>query len=325
MRLVTINTSCDGQSGAIVGDEILNFSLVRNLGRPTVANWIPSTVMGILEGGPDGLATVDRLIKTLEDADDRMRQQLREEGALTPAGTTRLLAPIPRPRVVLATGGGYQAHIIEMVEAGALRQMPPPMKNPPAFFKNTNAIIGDGQPIVLPQNAPAMVDWECEVSFVIGRTCHNVSKKEALDHIVGHTLMNDVSARDWIEEFAAGKPETNILGKQYRSFCPIGPCIATSDEIDDPHDIDFELRLNGKIMQKDNVINSSFSIGDILSYYSQWITFQPGDIISRGSSTGVGFAQVPKLFLKSGDRVEMEATGIGRMTSPVIAAASPLQ
>jgi acylpyruvate hydrolase len=316
MRLVTIDNSYDGQAGAMVGDEVLNLSSVKDLRRPTLANWIPHSVLAILEGGPEALAVVDRFIKTIEDASGTVKDSLRERRALTPASQTAFQAPIPRPRIVFSTGRSYLSHDEEMMRAGALASVPPP----PGFFKNANAIIGNGQPIVLPRRAPDMVDWECEVSFVIGRICHNVGKDEALDYVVGHTIINDVSARDWVAEFrATGNPATNTLGKQFRTFCPIGPCIATNDEIPDPHDIEFSLHHNGKVMQHDNVKNSYFRIGDIIAYYSQWLTFQPGDIISRGNPAGVGFAQSPQVFLRSGDVIEMEADGIGKMTLPVIA------
>lgn len=320
MRLVTINNSSDGQSGALIGAEVLNFSMLRRLDRPAVTNWVPRSVLEILEGGTEGLAIVDRLVKTVEDAADATKERLRELRALTPADETPFLAPIPRPRIVFSIGMAYPSHDEEMVRAGALKELPAKKKFPPGFFKNTNAIIGNRQPIELPRAAPDMVDWECEVSFVIGRTCHNVSKADALDYVVGHTIMNDVSARNWVPEFVAtGNGATNLLGKQFRSFCPIGPCIATNDEIKDPHDIEFTLRVNGKEMQHDNVKNSYFQIGDILEYYSRWLTFQPGDIISRGNPAGVGYAQSPQIFLKSGDRIEMEAAGIGLMVLPVVA------
>jgi acylpyruvate hydrolase len=319
MRLVTINTSYDGQAGAIIGDEVLNLSATKDLGQPSLANWIPRKVIEILEGGPDGLAVVDRFVKTVQDANDDTKSRLREIKALTPMDATPFLAPVPQPRIAFSIGGAYKSHDEEMFKIGALKTMPPPKKTPPGFFKNANAIIGNGQPIVLPKAAPDMVDWECEVSFVIGRTCHNVSKEEAMDYVVGHTIMNDVSARDWVAEFAeTGNIATNLLGKQFRTFCPIGPCIATNDEIPDAHDIDFTLKLNGQVMQSDNVKNSYFTIGDIIAYYSQWLTFQPGDVISRGNPAGVGYAQSPQLYLKPGDRIDMHATGIGTMTLPVV-------
>jgi len=322
MRLVTINNSHEGQAGAIVGDDVLNFGAVTDLARPSLANWIPRSVIQILEGGPEGLAVAERFVKSVEDANDGVKSRLRETKALTPLAGTPLLAPIPRPRIVFSTGMSYPSHDEEMVRAGALKAMPPRRPFPPGFFKNTNAVSGPGQPIVLPKVAPDMVDWECEVSFVIGRTCHAVTKDEALGYVAGHTIMNDVSARNWVAEFAAtGNMATNLLGKQFRSFCPIGPCIATADEIPDPHDIDFSLALNGRVMQRDNVKNSYFRIGDILAYYSQWITFQPGDIISRGNPAGVGYAQSPPLYLKPGDTIEMHAKGIGAMTLPVAAEA----
>ena len=320
MKLVTINNSYEGQAGAIVGDEVLNLAAIRELKRPSLANWIPRSVMGILEGGPDGLAVVDRFVKTVADAGDGAKSHLREIKALTKIADTPLLAPIPRPRIAYSTGRSYKSHDEEMLKAGALKSVPPPAPAPPGFFKNANAIIGPGQSIVLPNVAPNMVDWECEVSFVIGRTCHNVSKEEALDYVVGHTIMNDVSARDWVAEFrATGNAHTNTLGKQFRTFCPIGPCIATNDEVKDPHDIDFHLKLNGRTMQQDNVKNSYYRIGDVLAFYSRWLTFQPGDIVSRGNPAGVGYAQSPPLYMKPGDKIEMWAAGIGTMNLNVVA------
>ena len=223
MRLVTIDNSYDGQSGAVIGDEILNLSAVKDLRQPTLANWIPNSVLGIIEGGPEALAVVDRLIKTIEDASDRVKDHLRERRALTPAAQTPFLAPIPRPKIVFSTGRSYLSHDEEMMRAGALAEVPPPPRFPPGFFKNTNAIISNGQPIVLPKAAPNMVDWECEVSFVIGRTCHNVGKDEALDYVVGHTMINDVSARDWVAEFrATGNPPPTLSASSSAPFARSG-------------------------------------------------------------------------------------------------------
>jgi acylpyruvate hydrolase len=207
MRLVTIDNSNDGQSGATTGDEILNLSALKDQRQPTLANWIPNSALGIIEGGPEALAVVDRLVKSIEDASGRVKDRLRERRALTPAAQTPFLAPIPRPKIVFSTGRSYLSHDEEMMRAAALAEVPPP----PGFLKNTNAIIGNGQPIVLPKAAPNMVDWECEVSFVIGRTCHNVGKNEALDYVVGHTMINDVSARDWVAEFRTTGTRPPIL------------------------------------------------------------------------------------------------------------------
>ena len=320
MKLITINSSRDGQSAAILGDEILNFSSAVDASEHSVFRWVPSTVTGILEAGEEGLQVVDRLVKTVEDAGDAEKNRLRETGALTHYDSTPVLAPIPKPTMLLSNGGAYPSHNEEMFRVGALDKMPPPPTAPFGHFKNLNSVIGDRQPIILPTVAPAMVDWECEVSFVIGKTCHNVGADEAMDYVAGHTIMNDVSARDWVAEFKAGNPAPNMLGKLFHTFCPVGPCLVTKDEIPDPDDIVATLRLNGNVMQQESVANAYFSIPQIIAHFSQWLTFRPGDIISRGNPAGVGFAQDPQLFLKPGDVIEMEADGIGTMTNPVIAA-----
>lgn len=329
MRLVTIKNSADGQSGAIIGDEVLNFGLATDPSTGSAARYIPSSVMRILEGGDEGLAIVERLVKSVEDASDAVKDRLRDVGALTPYASNRYYAPVPQPRIVWSHGGGFKQHRIDMAltydgdtpeqREKRLADIKKP-NHPGGFFKNANTVIGDGEPLVLPKEAPDMVDWEMEPAFVIGRTCHNVRADEAMDYVVGHTLFNDVSARDWVQlGRESGNRDFNMLGKQFASFCPIGPCIATKDEVD-AHDYDWTLKINGEVMQADNMKNSFFTINEIVAHLSQWFTLQPGDVLSRGTSGGVGFAMTPKRFFKPGDVLEMSADGIGTMRNPVVAA-----
>ena len=325
MKLVTLKTSEYGQSGAMIGDEVLNFALAVGSDTGSAARWIPASVMEILEAGPEGLAIVERLVKDTEDACDGEKDRLRAIGALNPYDQNQYLAPIPRPRITWSHGGAYPAHREEMARPqGREPDLKKPL-HPSGFFKNTNAIIGDGAPIPLPANAPDYVDWEMETSFVIGRKCHNVKKDEAINYVGGHVIMNDVSARDWVPGFQLDKnPERNMalnhFGKQFAGFCPLGPCIATKDEVPNADDYGFSLKVNGELKQQDNVKNAFFSLGELVEYLSHWMTLMPGDIISRGNSSGVGMAEEPRQFLRPGDILEMEADGIGVMRHEIIAA-----
>jgi acylpyruvate hydrolase len=199
-------------------------------------------------------------------------------------------------------------------------------ETPTHFAKSASAIIGPGAAIRLPASNPDMVDWEGEFCAVIGHPCHGVSEKEALDYVAGYTLVNDVSARDWVAPIAKATGtmgpimawEHNILGKQFPTFCPMGPALVTRDEIRDPHDLALETKVSGKVMQSTNTSDLVFNVVQLIAYYSRFYLLRPGDVITTGSPAGVGYGREPKVFLRSGDTVEVTAQGIGTLTNPVI-------
>ena len=171
--------------------------------------------------------------------------------ALRPLAATALLAPVPRPGIVLSHGRAYKSHLKEMNSKGE--------DEPHAFMKNVNAIIGSGAPIILPPQCADMVDLEGEFSVVFGAPCHNVTEAEAMDYVIGYTLINDVSARNWVPQFQQTRdPDQNRMGKQLPSFCPMGPAIATKDEIPDPNDVHMVTALNGQVMQDSRTHRTSF-------------------------------------------------------------------
>ena len=236
------------------------------------------------------------------------------------AKQVKLLAPIPDPGVVLSVGMNYHEHLKEM-------KTPTPEK-PAAFTKSLASIIASGEPIKVPKSNPDMLDWEGEFSVVIGRPCHRVKAAQALDYVAGYTLVNDVSARDWVAPLFKAQGlmgpihawEHNLLGKMMPTFCPMGPCIATKDEVPDPDDVRIVTRLNGQVMQDANTDDLVFSVPKLIEYYSQFYRFQPGDCITTGSPSGVGFGRNPKVFMKPGDTIEVEVSGIGVLSNPVKAA-----
>jgi 2-keto-4-pentenoate hydratase/2-oxohepta-3-ene-1,7-dioic acid hydratase in catechol pathway len=270
---------------------------------------------GVLEQGPSALDLIRRLV---DAARGRAAGALRETRALVPRAGATLLAPIPDPGMILAGGANYHDHLREMKAAAP--------SQPFSFTKSVTAITGDGAPIVLPRSNPGMVDWEGEFSAVIGRPCHGVDAKQALDHVAGYTLINDVSARDWVAPvFAASGVmgpifawEQNLLGKQFPTFCPMGPVLATRDEIADPNDVALETTLNGEVMQSANTSDLVFDLAALIAHYSRFYRFQPGDVITTGSPAGVGYGRTPQRFMKAGDTVAVRATGIGTLTNPVV-------
>jgi acylpyruvate hydrolase len=299
LKLVTIAAADGGHAGVLLGEQVLDLSLL------PAAGSLPRSIKGILEMG--ALGQVRRL------ADKAPKE------ALLPAASTRFLAPVPDPSIVLSTGTAYRAHLAEM-KVGAPQA-------PGGFLKNAAAIIGTGAPIVLPRQAPDMVDYEGEFSCVIGRTCHNVTPAEAMDFVAGYTIINDVSARDWVPGFlgAKGSPMEvsraaglNILGKQFPTFCPIGPALVTVDEVPDPHDLHLTTRLNGKVMQSAHTGDLIFRLAETIAYFSRWYRFSPGDVITTGSPDGVGYARKPQVFMKHGDVVEVEVSRVGILRNPVM-------
>jgi 2-keto-4-pentenoate hydratase/2-oxohepta-3-ene-1,7-dioic acid hydratase in catechol pathway len=234
-----------------------------------------------------------------------------------PATSAKLLAPLPDPGIVLSVGMNYHEHLKEM-------KTPVPEK-PAAFTKSVASIIASGEAIRVPKSHPDMLDWEGEFSVVIGKACHAVKAAQALDYVAGYTLVNDVSARDWVAPIFKAQGimgpihawEHNLLGKMFPTFCPMGPCMVTKDELPDPGNVRIQTRLNGKVMQDANTDDLVFSVPQLIEYYSQFYLLRPGDVITTGSPSGVGFGRNPKVFMKPGDVVEVEVEQIGILRNPI--------
>jgi 2-keto-4-pentenoate hydratase/2-oxohepta-3-ene-1,7-dioic acid hydratase in catechol pathway len=262
---------------------------------------LPPTIKGILEA--NGLSRVKKIIRSKKHRVPRRR--------------AKLLPPISNPGLLLSVGMNYHEHLKEM-------KTPVPEK-PAAFTKSVASIIASGQPILLPAAHPDMVDWEGEFTVVIGKAGHCIPAAKALDHVAGYTIVNDVSARNWVAAIFSSSGimgpihawEHNLLGKMMPTFCPMGPCIATKDEVPDPDDVKIVTRLNGQVMQDANTDDLVFSVVKLIEYYSQFFRFQPGDCITTGSPSGVGFGRNPKVFMKAGDTIEVEVSGIGVLSNPV--------
>ena len=307
MKLVTIDTPSGGRLGAQFLDEILDLQAASGL--EPLADWLPTSTTRLIRAGGEGFAVVRRQLAKLASISDDERESLRQKGLLTPLASTALRAPA-QPSFVFCMGRAYNSHRQEMMgDARAARERAAPT----GFIKNVHAITGPYNPICLPPAAPDMVDFEGEIAVVFNRRCHAVSPQEAMVHVLGFTVVNDVSARNWID---AGD-DLNRMGKQFPTFLPMGPCIATIDEFDDPENLHFETRLNGEVMQDARTSDLVWSIPEIIAYFSRWYTFAAGDVLSTGTCGGVGVARNPKVFLKDGDRVTVTVDGVGAISNPV--------
>jgi 2,4-diketo-3-deoxy-L-fuconate hydrolase len=212
--------------------------------------------------------------------------------------------PIARPEKVIAIGLNYEDHA---AETGA--EIP---DKPVVFTKYPNTIIGPGAPIRIP-SITEQVDFEAELAVVIGRRAKNVPESEALDHVFGYTNANDVSARDL--QFSEGGQWTR--SKSIDTFLPLGPYVATRDEIPDPQNLYIRAILNGETVQDGTTSRMIFSVAELVSFLSQGMTLEPGDVIITGTPPGVGMARDPQLWMKPGDEVSIEIEGLGTLTNPV--------
>ena len=216
-----------------------------------------------------------------------------------------LLAPIPRPPKFICVGLNYRDHAAEAKQ---------PIPNVPTIFnKFTNVVIGPGAAIVLPR-VSTRPDYEAEFAFVIGRGGRYISAASAMEHVLGYTIVNDVSARDFQNASSQW-----LMGKTFDTFAPTGPWIVTKDEIADPHSLDVSLEIGGETLQHSNTRELIFKIPELIEYISQVVTLEPGDIVATGTPAGVGFARRPPRWLKAGDEVIVRIEGIGELRNPVVA------
>lgn len=218
----------------------------------------------------------------------------------------RLGAPLTRPSKIVCVGLNYAQHA---AEAGM--EVP---KEPVLFFKATSAMVGPYDDIMIPKGS-TKTDWEVELSVVIGKKAAYLEKDEVIDHIAGYVLHNDVSER----AFQLERSGQWVKGKSCDTFAPIGPFIATTDEIEDPNNLNLWLKLNGKVMQNSSTSDFIFNIQEAISHISQFMTLLPGDIISTGTPFGVGMGLKPELYLKPGDVVELGIEGLGVSKQNVVA------
>ena len=284
MRLATLQTSTGPRAAALVGDRYVDLVAADSN--------LPNSVRRII-AEPSLLAAAAKAAG--------------KAGATSvPAAEARLHAPIPDPQKVVCVGLNYRDHAIES-------KMPIP-KEPVLFSKFPSALIGHGQPIVVP-SVSTKVDYEAELVIVIGKAGRGIPEARALEHVAGYSVGHDVSARDWQLE-KDGKQW--MVGKTFDTFAPVGPTLVTRDEVPDPHMLGIRLKLNGKTMQNSSTEQMIFSVAQLVSYLSVVFTLEPGDLIFTGTPPGIGHALQPPVYLKPGDTTEVEIDSLGLLRNPVV-------
>ncbi|MES2485767.1 MAG: fumarylacetoacetate hydrolase family protein [Bacteroidota bacterium] len=227
------------------------------------------------------------------DAIEQLKEEIEKGGLPEVSESERLGAPLARPSKLVCVGLNYKDHAAET-------NAPIPVE-PILFFKSTTAIVGPDDDVIIPKNS-TKTDWEVELAIVIGKKASYVEEADALNHIAGYVLHNDYSER----AFQIERNGQWVKGKSCDTFAPLGPWIATPDEIADVHNLRLWLTVNGKTVQDGNTANLIFNIPFIVSYISQFMTLLPGDVITTGTPAGVGLGMKPEpWYLKPGDVVEL--------------------
>ena len=266
----------------------------------------PADIMALIDAGDAGLASVKQLVAKLKPS---------AVAPIThPLADVRLLAPLDPPRGnVIAIGRNYAKHAAETAAKG---EKPKP---PTVFSKAITSITGPYDDIPIDSGVSAEIDWEVELGVVIGKAGVNITKEDALEHVFGYTVINDVTARD-IQSDWGGQ---YFKGKSLDASCPSGPWVVTPDEVEDPQALSLRLTVNGTVKQDGTTSEMIHPVDSIISWVSVGMTLLPGMMIATGTPDGVGFARKPPEFIHVGDVVEAEVEGIGTLRNKFVAARHP--
>jgi 2-keto-4-pentenoate hydratase/2-oxohepta-3-ene-1,7-dioic acid hydratase in catechol pathway len=290
----------------------MKFATVSINGRAAVAAIAPELdqawLVEDLVGRPVG-NMVD-LIKAYESIKD----QLKPNGSVLTLSSLEVLAPIPLPpRNIMCVGKNYRAHALEFTGSGfdssassAADAIP---TAPIIFTKAPETVIGNGDNILYPTGLSDCIDYEAELGVVIGTSGRGISKADALDHVFGYTIINDMTARD-----LQSKHKQWFIGKSIDTFCPMGPWLATADEVDVTN-LQVQCWINGELRQDANTADLIFDVATLIETLSAGLTLQPGDVIATGTPAGVGIGFDPPKYLARGDEVAIEITGLGRLAN----------
>ena len=284
MRLVTFASDFGVLAGVLEGDRILPLAGL--------------DVLSIIEMGPAGL---ERALALAAEA----------AGHALPYDPAMLLAPIPNPRRnIFCLGKNYAEHAIEMQRAG---NQPAKLPEVPIFFtKATTTVNGPFADIPFFPQVSTRIDWEVELAVVIGKAGINIPCAQAMEHVFGYTVINDVSARD-----LQSRHQQYFKGKSLDGSCPMGPAIVTADEVPDPHALGLRCRVNGVLKQESTTGKMIFDIPACIESLSRGMTLLPGDVIATGTPSGVGNARTPPEYLEPGDVVESEVDGVGLIRNTI--------
>jgi len=280
MRFVTFEQGGHRHAGVVVEDHVVS---LKDAGFPDL--------LSFLQGGSDALRKAEVYAETAPGA--------------VPLASVKLCAPLPDPPKILCMGLNYRDHA---TESGL--ELP---KYPVIFAKYSNTVIGPGDHIVLPKNS-RKPDYEAEFGFVIGKRARHVRAEDWRNYVFGYMNCNDVSARDYQMSVSQW-----TMGKNFDTLAPMGPYLASVDEIADPHNLNISLTLNGETMQSSNTRELIFKIPETVAFLSSVMTLEPGDVVLTGTPAGVGFSRTPPRWLMPGDEVVVRVEGLGELRNTCVA------
>jgi 5-carboxymethyl-2-hydroxymuconate isomerase len=298
MRLCTYRDDGRERLGVAVPDPALPLDPATG----TRARVLPaSTVLG---GGPATMAELlageEPLLGRLRAAQRSGEGRIRSEGV--PLAGLELLAPLPRPGKIVAIGLNYFEHAAEQGKA--------PPSAPLIFAKFPTAVVGPGAEVRWDPALSSQVDYEVELAVIIGRVARRVPRERALEHVLGYTVANDVTARD-----LQSADRQWVRGKSLDTFCPLGPLLVTADELPDPQRLRLTTRVNGELLQDGSTADMIFPVAELIEFASAAFTLEPGDVILTGTPPGVGVYRTPPRFLGEGDVMTVAVEGIGSLTN----------
>ena len=293
--------------GIVRGDRMLDTAMLQ------VGGWQPpATLLELIQQGPETWQRMRELVDRNDPGGDFQTDPSRKSppGSF-PLSTVRWHAPIPRPsKNVFCLGRNYVAHAEEAARARGQDVKIPSI--PVIFTKAPTSVTGPFDDITVDRSVTQQVDWEVELGAVIGKTGRNISKADALQHVFGYTVINDLSARDLQQQHMQW-----FKGKSLDGFCPMGPFIVTADEFGDPQAKQLQLRVNGAVKQDASTAKMIFAVDSIIEWLSKGLTLEAGDIIATGTPEGVGMGRTPQEFLLDGDVLETQVEGIGTLRNTI--------
>lgn len=257
----------------------------------------PTSIVALLAAGPDAMLKLAKKVEGFSGDVEPIH------GSFAP--------PVPMPAKIICIGSNYSEHASEMNSKGAA-------KFPYSFLRPVTCLSSHQQDVIIP-NGPVQIDWEAELGVVIGSRVRGISREDALEAVAGYTIINDISARDWIKD----RPPVGtdwVMQKAWDNFQPTGPWIKPSLFVPEPQDLDISLAVNGVVKQSSNTRHMIFGVREIIEHLSRIMTLEPGDIIATGTPSGVGFARNPPEFLKAGDTVKVAVQGLGELENRLVGA-----
>jgi 2-keto-4-pentenoate hydratase/2-oxohepta-3-ene-1,7-dioic acid hydratase in catechol pathway len=296
MKYATFSPASDAvpRLGVVHGDRMLDAATL------SAGSWHPpSSLLELIRQGPESWQRMRELVSQVVSSTGHRLDEVRWH------------APIPRPiKNVFCLGRNYVAHAEEAARARGQEVKIPTV--PVIFTKASTSVTGPMDDIPVDRTVTQQVDWEVELGAVIGRTGRNISRNDALQHVFGYTVINDVSARDLQQQHMQW-----FKGKSLDGFCPMGPLVVTADEYGDPQSKHLQLRVNGFVKQDASTAKMIFPVDVIIEWLSKGLTLEAGDIIATGTPEGVGMGRTPQEFLSDGDVVEAEVEGIGTLRNRI--------